>query len=259
MNRLNDDEIRAVQYYEGDIPAEMQRDPFWGDARAYVTLNALLFDGLSSEYTRVREGKRLNPEMLADLPRLLKLYAALLSAARKGRQSAGRCGFRVERAADFSLCMQSGMTAAFTSTSLRGFLPAYGDKQEIVLLRCHVPEGLPVIIFSEMLGEYRKFNEDEMLLPPFLRFALKQRPLTDADAAITDLSGNPPKAAYDLFFLPGQQISLRPDPAALPEIYPAAKRLFAQIQRLTPEHLLDPDDRAAYLHCKQALRQMFTL
>ena len=255
MNRLNADELRAVKYYEGDIPEQAHADPFWGDAHAYVTLNALLFDGLLTEYTRIREGKRLNPEMLADLPRLVRLYTALCAAAQKGAQTTERLGYRVERAADFRICMKNRMTAAFTSTSLRGFLPSYGDKQEIVLLNCHVPAGLPVIIFADMLDDYRKANEAEMLLPPFLRFTLMQRPLTDADRTITDLNGNPPHAVYDLYFLPGQQFALHTDAAALPDIYAAAKRLFAQIQQHTPEALLDPGDCAAYLHFKQALRE----
>ncbi|MBP0988421.1 MAG: hypothetical protein J6S92_09090, partial [Oscillospiraceae bacterium] len=69
--QLTADELHAVKYYEGDIAADERADSFWGDARAYVTLNALLYDDLATEYTRVREGKHLNPEMLRDLPRLV--------------------------------------------------------------------------------------------------------------------------------------------------------------------------------------------
>ena len=255
--QLTADELHAVKYYEGDIAANERTDPFRGDSHAYVTLNALLYDGLTTEYTRVREGKTLNPEMLRDLPRLISLYADLLSAARKGAQDSDMTGCRVERAADFQVCLQKGMTCAFTSTSCSGFLPAYGDKQEIVLLNFHVPAGTPLIIFSQMLDTYLKASEDELLLPPFLRFDAKERPLTDADRRITDLSGKPPVAAYDLMILPDQSVTMRTDAAGFPDVYPAAVRLFAQIQQNLPEMLLDSGDRALYLRCKQMLRLLF--
>ncbi len=254
---LTPDESRAVRFYEGDIAEDEKDDPFWGDARAYVTLNALLYDDLATEYVRVREGKRLNPAMTADLPRLIKTYAALLSAAEKGAQASEMTGYRVERAADFQVCLERGMTCAFTSTSRSGFLPAYGDKQEIVLLCYHVPAGTPLMIFSLLLDRYLKSGEDELLLPPFLRFDAKKRPLTDADRRITDLNGAPPAAAYDIYIQPQQHIGLCADDAALPDIALTVKRLYADIQQNTPENALDQNDRTAYLQFKKAIRQCF--
>ena len=258
MKTLHADELRAVKYYEGDIPEDARSDPFRGDARAYVTLNALLYEGLATEYTRLREGKRLNPEMLRSLPRLVELYALLLSAAQKGAQHGDLTGCRVERADDFQICLQKHMTCAFTSTSLGGFLPGYGDKQQIVLLTYHVPAGTPQIIFSQMLDSYLKANEAEMLLPPFLRFREKERPLTEADRQITDLNGAPPVAAYDLYVLPDQTITMQADAGKLPDVFPAAARLYAQMQLAVPETKLDPADRAAYLGFKQKLRSLFS-
>ncbi len=255
---LSPDELRAVTYYEGDIAEADRNDPFWGDERAYLTLNALLYDNLATEYVRVHEGKRLNPEISADLPRLIRLYAALLSAAEKGIQTSDESCYRVERAVDFAICLARGMTNAFTSTSRSAFLPAYGDKQRIVLLRYHAPAGTPLIIFSKLLNQYLKADEDEILLPPYLRFDAKKRPLTDADCRITDQNGAPPVAAYDLFILPNQHISFCTEQAAaLPNIYPVIARLYAQIQQDIPEEQLVAEDRAAYLQFKHALRCCF--
>lgn len=253
MQTLQAEELRALKFYEGDIADADRNDPFWGDARAYVTLNALLYDDLASEYTRVREGKQLNPAMLRDLPRLLGLYGALFSAMQKGEKSKVRTGYRVERASDFAVCLQRGETVAFTSTALDGFLPAYGDKQGLVLLTCHVPAETPCAVFSEMLDSYLKSSESEMLLPPFLRFRAEARPLTDSDRRITDLSGEPPQAAYDLRFEPEQSLRICDDIAALPDVAEPAARLYAQIQQGTPESALNPADRAAYLRFKRAL------
>ena len=252
---LTPDELRAVKFYEGDIPECDSSDPFWGDTHAYVTLNALLYDDLATEYTRVREGKQLNPEMLRDRNRLRALYAALHSAAEKGAGTRSMTGYRVERARDFQVCLQKGMTCAFTSTSIDGFLPAYGDKQEIVLLTYHVPAGVPRIVFSEMLDSYRKSSENEMLLPPFLRFSVRERPLSDADCTITDLNDEPPKAAY-LLEIHGTQKSA---PALADDtwndVYPAVCRLYAQMQAQMPEAALDSADCAAYLQCKRAIQR----
>ena len=117
---LTPEEMRAIKFYEGDIAENDRDDSFWGDARAYVTLNALLYDNLATEYVRIHEGKRLNPAISANSPRLVRLYAALLSAAEKGVQKADTICYRVERADDFEVCLERGMTNAFTSTSRSG-------------------------------------------------------------------------------------------------------------------------------------------
>ncbi len=197
MLPLNDAEQRAVRFYEGDVRGAS--DAFWGDAKAYVSLNALLFEGLRTERTRIAEGKRLNPALLADIPALLNVYRNLFAAARKGVAAEAALGYRVERADDFAVCRDAGMTLTFTSTSRSGFLPAYGDKRGIVLLTYHVPAGTPQIVFAEQLHDYLKNAEDELLLPPFLAMRLEKRRLTAADCRITDMEGAQPLAAYDLY------------------------------------------------------------
>ncbi|MCQ2407320.1 MAG: hypothetical protein MJ065_02175 [Oscillospiraceae bacterium] len=246
-------EADAVRFYEGDLTGFDLRDPFLNDARAYLTLNALLFDGVRTEYLRVQEGKRLNPAMLADLPRLTSLYRALLSAAQKAAVTEPVCGYRVERTGDFTVCKAAGQTLAFTSTCLSEFLPAYGDKQEIVLLTYHIPPQTPAIIFSQLPGRYLKANENELLLPPYLRFECSERPLTDADREIRDMNGNPPCAAYDLTICAGQQVHLPDEPTM--QKCAAGIRIFAQIHAGVPEEQLDPDDLAAYLRCKEIVQR----
>lgn len=250
--KLTKEEADAVRFYEGDLTGFDRNDHFLNDARAYVTLNALLFAGVRTEYLRVREGKRLNPAMLADLPRLNALYRALLSAAQKGAAAEKMCGYRVERAEDFTVCKAAGRTLAFTSTCLDGFLPAYGDKQEIVLLTYHIPPQTPAIVFSQLLDNYLKANENELLLPPLLRFDCAERPLTEADRQIRDMNGRPPCAAYDLTVGSGQQVHLPAMPAM--RDCPAGIRIFAQIHAGLPEDALDPSDLAAYLQCKEIIQ-----
>jgi len=42
---LSREEEKALCFYEGDV--EQTGDPFFSDAKAYVTWNALLFDGMA--------------------------------------------------------------------------------------------------------------------------------------------------------------------------------------------------------------------
>ena len=64
---LRDAQLRAVKWYIGDVEGD---DPFWGDPKAYVTLNSLFFPGTATEEARAAEGKPLNPEILRDEERL---------------------------------------------------------------------------------------------------------------------------------------------------------------------------------------------
>lgn len=251
---LNDTELAAVRFYEGDIPDAERADEFFGDARAYCTLNALLFSGLQTERTRIREGKQMNPAMLSDLPRLLRLYAALFSAAKKGAQYHISAGYRVERAADFAACRAAGETLAFTSTCMSGFLPAYGDKHDIVLLTYRIPARTPLIIFSQILEHYLKANEDELLLPPYLRFACTERPLTESDRNITDMNGNPPVGAFVLDILPKKNTQLLPAEMPSEEGAAAGMRVFSQMNANYPDDALHPEDVAAYLAFKDMLQ-----
>ena len=251
---LNETELAAVRYYEGDIPEAERADEFLGDARAYCTLNALLFSGLQTERTRIQEGKQMNPAILADLPRLLRLYGALFSAAKKGAQYHMSAGYRVERATDFAACREAGETLAFTSTCMSGFLPAYGDKHDIVLLTYRIPSHIPLVIFSQMLKDYRKANEDELLLPPYLRFRCTERPLSEADRKITDMNGNPPVGAYVLDIQPPNTAETMAAEMPSPDDAAAGMRVFAQLNANYPDDALHPEDVQAYLTFKAQLQ-----
>ena len=241
---------RAVRYYEGDIPASDRDDPFWGDPRAYISINALLFGGLRTERLRVREGKRLNPAFFADPERLYALFRALLAAADIGRRTAPAEGYRVERAEDFAAYMETGETCAFVSTCMSGFLPAYGDKRGIVLLQWEIPAGTPCIVFRELLTDYAKSAEDELLLPPFLRFSCSERALSPQERQITDMEGNPPQHVFVLNaegMAPGSGQSARsPEPPACAAAVWEALNAGAEP---------DPADVAEYLSWKAAFQQ----
>ena len=183
-------QLTAVKYYEGDVSGD---DPFWGDAKAYVTLNSLFYPGIDTERRRAAEGKRLNPAIVADPQRLVDLCVNLLSACSATDLSHPRVSYRVERHADYLDMRKAGQTISFTSTSTAGFLPAYGDRIGIALLEFRIPANVPCLPFGEVLqGDYAKSNEQEIMLPPGLTLTFEDAPIKPEELAIVDAQSNPP-------------------------------------------------------------------
>lgn len=187
---LTPGQLEAVRYYEGDVEGD---DPFWGDGKAYVTLNSLFYDGIDTEQRRAAEGKRLNPAIVANPARAFNLCVSLISACRVTDLSQPRTAYRVERYADYLDMREAGRTISFTSTSAGGFLPAYGDRIGIALLTFLIPAGVPCLPYAELLhDDYAKGNEQEIMLPPGLALTFEEKPLRPEELGITDAQGNPP-------------------------------------------------------------------
>lgn len=187
MEPLSAAQLRAVRWYIGDVEGD---DPFWGDPKAYVTLNSLFFPGISAEQARVREGKRLNPAILSDETRLLETMQDLLSAFYPLEQ--GLRTYRIERYCDFLQMREYGRTLSFTSTSTAGFLPAYRDREGITLMRLELVPGTLCLPMAQVLPHYAKADEAEVLLPPGTRLFLRELPRTPDELRILDANGDPP-------------------------------------------------------------------
>lgn len=189
--KYENNEIRAVKYYIGDV-RNVPEDGFWNDPKAYCLLNALFFPGIAAESARTAEGKRLNLEILADIPRLTSFFEALFSVFRKSPAKNHYSTFRVERFSDYEFMRKSGKTVSFTSTSEAGFLKAYQDRRGIALLKFEIPEQTPCIRMQEFFQEYAKPEEAEILLPPGLNLHFENLPLSEQEQQILDADGNPP-------------------------------------------------------------------
>ena len=187
MEQLTPAQCRAVRWYIGDVTGD---DPFWGDPKAYVTLNSLFFPGITAETARAAEGKFLNPAIIEDADRLCAVLSDLLASFRPLEYAINT--YRVERYSDYLMLREEHATRAFTSTSSAGFLDAYRDRTGIALMRFFLPVGTPCIPMAEALPQYAKADEAEILLPPGLTLLLKEIPLEDAERQITDANGEPP-------------------------------------------------------------------
>lgn len=189
---LTDPEKNALRFYIGDVSGD---DPFWGDPKAYVLLNALFFPDIVSESDRAAEGKYLNPAILADIPRLLGFFGDLLPAFRRCTVDRNMTVYRVERLSDYRLCRRFGSTVSLTSTSTAGFLDSYRDRRGIALMRFELERGVPCINAAEVLDEYAKPDEAEILLPPFLELEFHNAKLSANEGQITDCDGASPKVS----------------------------------------------------------------
>ena len=222
---MTEKQLRAIRFYIGDVSGS---DPFWGDPKAYLVLNSLLYSGISTELSRAAEGKRLNPHILDDTGRLLNVYAELFSAFRQCAAVHEQTTFRVERWSDFLLNREAGRTLSFTSTSTAGFLPDYRDRKGIALLKFRIKKGTPCLDMAKVLPEYAKSQEAEILLPPGMELSFREVEMSPEERLITDSEGAPPVGCFEVdcgeVFLP--QLSEK----ALPqEGADAGKRLYSAI------------------------------
>lgn len=241
MKLLTAAQLRAVRWYIGDVDGN---DPFWGDPKAYVTLNSLFFPGMETEQARVREGKCLNPAILADETRLRNALQDLVGAFRPLSAPLETC--RVERYSDFERMRECGHTLSFTSTSTAGFLPAYQDRNGIALMRFTLPAGVPCLPMAQALPHYAKADEAEVLLPPGMRLTLTELLLSPEETQIIDAQGEPP------------QISVLAEPAGFvcpgtPAYMPFSGTGVRVLTALNAGKAPEENDRLCYQQWKQTL------
>ncbi len=247
--QLTEKELLALRYYEGDVSGN---DPFWGDPKAYLTLNSLLYPGLRNERARTAEGKKLNPAILmSDRYPLLEVYSALFAALRKGVSEKERHVCRVERYSDYLAQKEAGKTLSFTSTSTAGFLNAYADRIGIALMRIEIPAGVPALDFSEALPEYAKADEHEILLPPWIPLTFAEIPLSEEECRILDAEKNSPLVSCLCRAGLPDNIAITQNDVPLPD-HSAGMRVYEALN--SGREPLEEDIRA-YLRFKEALQQ----
>ncbi len=191
--------IEAIQFYEGDV--KDTNDFLYCDSKAYVTFNAMFFEGIENEQIKRQENKHLNPQFLT---RHEEIYGdhgmchALFTQMQQELPHPCYQTTRVERLSDFLEIQKYGRTIAFTSTSLSPFLKEYGDKKGIVLLDFEIPEAIPCINFANALPHYEKTQEAEVLLPPFITLQIEEVPLLQEETLILDQDKKSPVAKYKI-------------------------------------------------------------
>ena len=239
-------EKNALRFYIGDVSGS---HPFYSDGKAYVVINSLFFPDVYSEKLRAAEGKYLNPAIIEDVSRLMDFFESLFSLFGKAYLEKSCTTYRVERMADFELCRKLGRTVSMTSTSLLGFLDSYRDRCGIALMKFALSEGEKCVNVAEILDNYAKPEESEILIPPFMKINIRENSLTDEEYRITDSNNNPPHISVDVTL--GNMGGYTADSACIEDSCMAGIRVFNALNEgVTP----DSDDVAEYSQWKQALQ-----
>ncbi len=243
--------LDAIRFYEGDV--EASEDSLYSDAKAYVTFNAIYFDGIENEQIKRLEHKKLNPQFIQRYKEIYEedgVAHQLLKQMAKDIPHPVYHTTRVERLADFVSMQKAQRTIAFTSTSTGSFLSQYGDKQGIVLLEFVIPSHIPCIDFASVLPHYAKTEEAEVLLPPFLSLQMEEVPLSQEESNILDREGNGPVGKYKVTCT-GMDLETIPYVPVTDEMLKNSMALYQQLEDCVPIHT---EYVESYLQFKQAMQ-----
>lgn len=185
-------ELDDLKFYSGDVRNENPEDEIFSDPKAYVTLNALMFPGITTEQARAQEGRKLNPAFLKDLKKTASIIQNILSCMKPLESET--VVYRVERMADYAVFRECSYMPSFISCSDTGFLSSYTDKYDLVFMEVHVHEGTLCVHLEDVLEEYMKKEEHELLLAPYCAVELKEMPLPEQYSDVRDGKGNPVRA-----------------------------------------------------------------
>ena len=237
----------VIRFYEGDVKGN---DPFYADAKAYVTWNALLFPGMESEKARSEENRYFNPAFFDHIPEVIDMSVQLIKCMSKASDDLHV--YRVERFVDYACFMKEKRISSFLSTSTAGFLNAYQDKKQLVLMDITIPKGCLCADFSMLLNAYKKREEKEILLPPYLSFDchVLEQPLEIQK--ITDGEGNPVKIYCHMdmkgFDFPALNVCESVSEAHIQ----ASKRVYAALNQ---KRVCEKEDIEKYLALKKWIQK----
>lgn len=222
MKEYSIDQIKSLRFYQGNTDLCDKNEPlkeFYSTPQAYRTVNALMYPGIKNEKTRVlAEKKKLSPHLLYDILEVVKVYENIFSLMKDSMcpecssETNYLTTYRTERrnALDF---LSGGSTVSLTSTSkIRDMGEYFKKKEGLVLLEFKIPMNVPYVDVNEVLGTKHSFSEQqEILLPPFLKIKMLPKVLTEVEQTYRDVNGNPPVGKYEII-VSGEAIEDLVDP-----------------------------------------------
>lgn len=204
-------EIDAIRYYQGDIRKRNKdgqivenekEEGFFGTPSAYRTMNCLMFDGTINEENRIAERNgKLVPELFLEIEKIIEVYCDMYRAMCKYVSEVTNdkklFTYRTDRKISVEE-MKKGYTMSFTSTSRNDTPEEFLQRKVgLILLNFVFSQKIPHLDFHQILkGEYLFEEQDEVLLPPFLKIELEKMELTEKEKQYRDVNGQPPCAKY---------------------------------------------------------------
>ena len=207
----NRNSVDMLRFYGGDIRERTEKgtvcfgkaaqDPLWGDQYAYRTLNALLFEGYENEKERIfQEKQKLNPAFIERLEETLEIYTGVFSmmCMQREKNMSSVIVRRVDRQASLN-AYRKGYTGSFVACTKGMYDEEFAQKNQVILLEVEISERIPAVDLQQFLSadEYSHYDEQEVLLPPFLPLQIEERQLSFLEKKrIRDMHKNSPVGKY---------------------------------------------------------------
>lgn len=244
-------ETDDLKFYSGDVRNEDPEDEIYSDPKAYVTLNALLFPGVLTEKARVKEGRKLNPAFLKDIGKTVSIIQNISSTMKPLQNDV--TVYRVERLADYEVFRTLSYMPSFISCSDNGFLSSYTDKYDLVFMEVHVHEGTMCVHLEDMLEDYMKRDEHELLLAPYCVVECTEVPVPEKYRDIRDGRGNPVRVYVHVDVYPAVPLQIETGETADEETVNACVHLYECLNTGKP---CCDSDVMAYMKFKRVLYKM---
>lgn len=204
---FTEEEIRSVRFYQGtlcDIEPKSELDAFYVTPKAYMTLNALMYDGIENELTRIsKEKHQLSPELFKHMEEVIKVYCDILSVMKKTLELKKQgeeylFTYRAEREQALEE-LKKGHLVSFSSTSKCKEIDDYfSRKYGLIILKFKIPSDVPWVDVNQVVTQSRYNRQEEILLPPFLRIHINPEELTLSERKYRDIMGNLPVGKYEV-------------------------------------------------------------
>lgn len=168
---ITEKEKTAMQIYGGMKPKanlypEMQKYL----ESAYGLINAVFFDGIETELTRIVDDKKeISASMIDHSDEMMEMILALYSAMYKYGKTMDENikAYRVERKESADKMLKRGALISSTSTALYGYDKIAFRKKEMQLMEIYIEKYTPCVDFIKVLGkEYTLSTESEVLIMP---------------------------------------------------------------------------------------------
>lgn len=207
---ITTEEVNSLKFYQGDINGYLinssedkskYESNFYKTRSAYHILNMLMYPGIDNEITRIcNENKKLPIHLIESIDELLFIYKNIFSAMCKYKNHHKKNGtiyaFRKDRIQSKNALSQNYLPS-ITSCSLENNIDNYFLKKDgILLLEYEIPNYVPHIILNDVISDSVFQYQNEILLPPFLRFEKVALEFTEEEYSYRDINDEPPKEKY---------------------------------------------------------------
>lgn len=137
---------------------------------AYGLINAVFFDGIETELTRIVDDKKeISAGMIEYSDEMMEMILALYSAMYKYGKTMDENvkTYRIERKESADKMLQRGELISNTSTALYGYDKISFGKKEMQFMEIYIEKYTPCVDFRNVLGrDYTLSTESEVLIMP---------------------------------------------------------------------------------------------